>query len=452
MKISMSIPGYALCRRIAERMAGMISRSSAAVQERGSDFPVVVLLVVLCLAECGLALSMIPSSADDLILLSSVLKTHNPLSFFASDWGLGNYAYRPLHSVTLWTICQFAGVWAFPQQLLNLLLHLGVILLLLRVISRLQPDRMLSFLLAAVALVSLHTVSPTCWASDRPTAFVAIFFLLTLGHLLNAERLGTQVRVSYVTMLSILALMSKESGLVVPLFVLAYVVLQRPRSSSIVPLMVACVLTVAGYMALRFMIFGAKSAAYSESGKLLGIIAYDDWSGLAPRFRFLALVDNVGKNALAVFVPIFDGLGGFSKPAQLLTHIGIWLPTVAIICLSLGKRLSPVQKLAVLVIGINAVLHYAVFRYRVLYVPQLAFCMFVAATPMRGLSPRRDLAVKLLAAILLMFNIVFVNEHVRSLWVSRYEKLHTTKLTNIVKRFEGRIDPRVVEQVLERYD
>jgi hypothetical protein len=253
-------------------------------------------------------------------------------------------------------------------------------------------------------------------------------------------------------MLSILALMSKESGLVVTLFILAYVVLQRPRSFPIVPLVVACVLTVAGYMALRFMIFGSNTAAYTESGKLFGIVAYDDWRELGPRLRFLALADNVGKNAVAAFLPIFDGVGGFWTPARFLTRIGIWLPTVGLVLLSVRRSPSTVQKLAVLVICINAVLHYAVFRYRVLYVPQLAICLFVAAAPLKGLSLRRDLAVKLLAGILLITSVVFVSVRLRATWDSRYEKMHSTKLTNIVQRYPEQVDARIVEQVLKRYD
>jgi hypothetical protein len=205
-------------------------------------------------------------------------------------------------------------------------------------------------------------------------------------------------------------------------------------------------------MALRFMIFGSNTAAYTESGKLFGIVAYDDWRELGPRLRFLALADNVGKNAVAAFLPIFDGVGGLWTPARLLTRLGIWLPTVGLVLLSLRRSPSTVQKLAVLVICINAVLHYAVFRYRVLYVPQLAICLFVAAAPLSVPSPRRNLVMKLLACTLLITSVVFVGSRLRATLDSRYEKLHSTKLTNIVKRYPGQVDANIVEQVLKRYE
>ena len=60
----------------------------------------IVLLLLLCVALFAVTLSFPPTDADDLILLSSVANTQNPLSYFVGDWGL-NDRYRPLHSVSL---------------------------------------------------------------------------------------------------------------------------------------------------------------------------------------------------------------------------------------------------------------------------------------------------------------------------------------------------------------
>ena len=91
-----------------------------------------------------------PAAADDLRILSSVSQTRDPLSYFATDWGMQNTywltdgridtkrrTYRPLHSISIWLGYRMFGVTAYPNQLINLILHVLNCLLLLEVLYRL---------------------------------------------------------------------------------------------------------------------------------------------------------------------------------------------------------------------------------------------------------------------------------------------------------------------------
>lgn len=130
------------------------------------------LLLLLCVAMFSVALSFVPAKGDDLILLSSVANRKNPFSYFVGGWGLGNNAYRPLHSIFLWLIYRAFGISALPNQLINIALHFVSILLLFRIIQRFQPDRVVSFLLASL--------SPNIWGgrgnrNHKISALVAIY-------------------------------------------------------------------------------------------------------------------------------------------------------------------------------------------------------------------------------------------------------------------------------------
>lgn len=179
------------------------------------------LILVLGFSIFSTTISFVPANGDDLILLSSVAKISSPLKFFVGDWGLDNNAYRPLHSLSIWLIYHFFGVTASYKQLFNLVLHLAIICLLFRFISRIQPNIIVSLLLTLISLVSMSTISPVTWVSDRPTLFVALFLFLLLNYLYKYEQ-PFKVNIPYIVILSILALMSKESGLIVPIFTLYF--------------------------------------------------------------------------------------------------------------------------------------------------------------------------------------------------------------------------------------
>ena len=173
-------------------------------------------LTLLGYAFYNPALRFAPTDFDDLVLLSNIKNTNNPFSFFIQDWGFGNYGYRPLHSFSLWVGLQIFGVSSGPNQLFNLILHLVVILLLYRFTLKINKEPALAFIFSALSIVSLYTFSPPTWISDRPTLFVGIFLLLLLNFFISNES-TEKISVLIPVGLSAFALMSKESGLIVPI-------------------------------------------------------------------------------------------------------------------------------------------------------------------------------------------------------------------------------------------
>ena len=86
-------------------------------------------VVLLAFAIYQRALWFVPAAADDLRILSSVSQTRDPLSYFATDWGMQNTywltdgridtkrrTYRPLHSISIWLGYRMFGVRAYPNQ------------------------------------------------------------------------------------------------------------------------------------------------------------------------------------------------------------------------------------------------------------------------------------------------------------------------------------------------
>src|SRR5690606_29816115 len=118
-----------------------------------------------------------------------------------------------------------------------------------------------------------------------------------------------------------------------------------------------------------------------ESGYLLATWHYDSAAHLEPGWRLWAAVENVLKNVLALVLPIFDNEGGFQNRAALIRLAPIWIPTALLATVALRRPWSPLQRFAVALIVLNALVHYAAFRHRVQYVAWLGLGVLVAASP-----------------------------------------------------------------------
>ncbi len=399
----------------------------------------------------GSALYLVPANSDDLILLSSVANTSSPAKYFIGDWGRGEIRYRPLHSLTLWLAYKIFGVSAGFNQLFNLILHFVIICLLFRLIRSVKSDITLNFLIVSLSLVSLYTLSPATWVSDRPTLFVALFFLLLLNHLYKNGH-PNQGRISYIYVLSILALLSKESGLIVPLFVFYYSFHMKQYAKYRTKVIIHSIVIIAVYFTFRFAIFGSQVSSNIESGYIFGIIRYNNLSTLPVHIQYYAHLENVIKNLITPFVPIFNGRGGILMSVSSLFEKSLLsVLTMLLVVLTAHKKLSTFQKVALVIIIINSVLHYPIFRYRTHYISQLAICMFIASSPLLKNSINRKIIVKVIAVVLLLFSILGVNRSLNSSILSRYEMLNKYNLTPIVQRYSASIDNRIVERVLQRY-
>ncbi|MCX6995976.1 MAG: hypothetical protein NTV49_02565 [Kiritimatiellaeota bacterium] len=413
----------------------------------------VALLLMLGFWTYRKALSFTPANPDDLILLSQVQRVGNPLHFLVADWGLGNNAYRPLHSICLWLTYHAFGIAAGANQFINLALHLLLGCLLLRVFRRIQRDSVLCLLLSALVVVSLYTCSPAIWISDRPTLFVALCLVLLLDHVFSRTEAEDRLTVSfpYLAALSGAALLSKESGVVI-LLLIGVVALRGnlPRDVRRKLIVLVCGVGLA-YVAVRLEIFGNKAAAYSESGFLFGTLRYADWSQLPKPLRLVALGENVLKNAAAPILPVFSPAGALNLGLPLLLTAPVWCGTLLLCALSAQRKISRPQQCAVAILVLNALVHYALFRFRTQYLSEIAVCLFVAGAYQLSSDFRRRTAAKVLAAVVLMGNLWSVTRSVDDAFVAQDDELNRYRLTRVMSLYAPRISQDIAQQVSEKY-
>ena len=443
-----------------DRWAGqraLVLRAEDRLLRAESELRPYILLGILGVAVYAVSLGYPPTNGDDLSYLVLAESIDNPLSYFIQNHGIGA-TYRPLLQASLWFVYQAFGVWALPNQFINLVLHLINVCLLYRIVQRAQSDKTIAWLFAAVFMVSNYTFMAATWVSDRPMALTGLFLLLLVDHLsqhghTSGHTSGPSVRVAAIAAFSVLALMSKESGLVVPVVGLLFaLLLGRAAHLTLrhrLNIAIATMSIVGFYMVFRVLIFGSGYASYTQDGVMfLGLIRYDDSADLPQLLRYLNYAENVVKNVLAPVLPVFDGVGSLLTGRSLLVYLPILASTALLFGLAARHRLTRLQLMALMIILVNAVTHYALFRDRLHYMSHAAFCLFVATSPFLGNTQdnrRATVAVKALAVIMLMGGILWTSGMIDySMQVRRRE--FGMLPTEGLERYG-----QVVEEVLSRY-
>jgi len=417
------------------------------LEERKTDILAVLGLILLGYAFYNPALRLVPVDFDDLVLLSHVKNTSNPLNFFIQDWGFGNYGYRPLHSLSLWIGYQVFGVSSGPNQLVNIILHILVMVLLYIFLIRFQPLRYLAFTFSALAMVSLYTFSPPTWISDRPTLFVCFFLVVNLLYLSSEKKKSILILLA----LSLLALMSKESGLVVPALSIIVLFLQDGFSKKNWGIFSTLGGLVLVYLVFRLIIFGASAGTYDEAGYLFGYRYYQNSAELSGFYRVIAPIENVIKNFIAVFLPVFNGQGKLSLIGTLSNTMVLGFTTVILTMLAWKKKWDIYQKVGIALIILNALVHFQVFRYRTLYLAQVGWVIFLAASPAFVSASRRTLFALLVSAVLALWNIHIIGEDLTYMILDRMQVIQSPDFRESILASSNRIDPGVVDRIIEKY-
>jgi hypothetical protein len=414
----------------------MYARARPFLFRAENRLPPYVLLAVLAVAIYGVALKFPPTNGDDLGYLASVTKIGNPLYYFIQDHGHGNGLYRPLTPVSMWLVYKGFGLSALPNQLINLVLHIANVFLLYTIVRRAQSDTAIALLVAGVFMVSRYTFLAATWTSDRPMVLTGLFLLLLINHLTRDDAAtrptaGTGVRLSVVAAFSVLALMSKESGLVIPAVAFVYALapwhLSRLDARSRLRLAVMAASIIGLYLLFRRLIFGTDFASYSQDGYMfLGSVHYEDSAELPGLLQFLNYAENVLKNMLAPVLPVFAE-GGALLDQQYRTVSLIGALSTGLMCLlAIGRDLTRLQRIALIILVVNAVVHFSLFRMRLHYLSHAAFCLFVAASP-RFATPADDdgrrVTVKVLTLVVLVCSIVWTNDVLRAYLLERNRAL-----------------------------
>ena len=426
----------------------------------------VFFLFLIAAAVYQKALWFMPASADDLRILSSVSQTHNPLSYFTKDWGMQNTyrlsdgridtkrrTYRPLHAISIWIGYRLFGVSAYPNQLINILLHILNCAILLRILYRLRIEIWIAGLLMVLGLISLYTVSPAIWVSDRQTLVVALTVLVLFDYLIiNNEVVRDSLNMWLVVGLTVLAVLFKESGLIVPLIAAAFIVIAPGIPAKKVRPLSICALLIIGYLGLRVLLFGPNAFAYASEGYVFVNRPYTLLSDLPWYIGLLARAENILKDFLCVFLPVFHSDGRPDSLREVFGSISWWLPAVVLTISATRRPITRVQWLMLATIAANSLLHVQVFRYRVEYISQFALCIYVGSSPIwheigQAATYRRRLAA-LSAGVLALVGVSQVNRYIQSNLMERQEEMGN-RLTTVVQKYP--ISDSIVQQVLSRY-
>lgn len=399
------------------------------------------------------ALSYPPANGDDLVILSSAAKTPNPLNFLISDWGLHNNAYRPVHSILIWIAYQRFGIWALPNQFINLCLHIANLLLLFFILWKEKVNRWIAPLLVMGFGASMYAASPTVWVSDRPTLMVAAILNLTLIFLLYRKNTRLIYSIIILTALCVAALLCKESGLVIPLTIITYSLLSRsPDRKWIV---ISLIITTIVYLAFRTAIFFNQAFSYSESGYLFGITPYQDINQFPLILKFVAYLDNIIRNLLSPLLPLFGQQGELLNSSAIMERVWMILALILLFVFALknrnGNRLG---KIALIILVLNSLVHFQLYRYRTLYIGFEALILFIGNS-FTQFTWKQNYRIILTAlaclAVLIWMNTTYTGTLIDNQYFKRSQEINKFELTNVIAERGDNVSADIIKEVLARY-
>ncbi len=428
--------------------------------------PVPYLLIILIgLAVFSISLWFPPTYGDDLRYLTSTSEINNPLSYFVSSHiissqNLGNNLYRPLVSISFWVTYKIFGVWAFPNQLIGILVHILTTCIFYKTILRLSKNEILSLVISLIFLVSPATFWTATQVSDRTINYIGLLLMLFIYHIFFNKK----INIVYIAALSVFAILSKEAGLIIPLLVIMLFFLKKcfVINNNLVngktPLIFSIFL-ILFYMGLRILIFGGEFATYSQNGYLFfGLVSYKHPMDLPYFYPYLAYAENILKNIITPFFPILTGNGSVViRTWEFVIYFPILLATAILSVISLTQKLNKIQILALIIIFLNALLHFSLFRYRVLYLAQIGFCLFLSSSPKLLLNKKNKWNItvfRVVIYILLIYSVLWISWWLSTHLVQRYT-IHMNYIENLLQlsptSMDTTIDKKTILRVLEFY-
>ena len=209
---------------------------------------------------------------------------------FVGPWdrhGIESPYYRPLVVVSHAVDARVHGVNAVGCHLTNVLLHVGVVLLVYRLLRQLAfPSGVACAACLAIGLSPLAVPTAT-WISERTDSLAALFFLLACSLFLSYRR--TQRRGFYfLTLLTVvLALGAKETAGVLPLFLIVMdVVLTKWWQHRLPP--VRRLVREWGPLLLLLAAYAGICAVLLDPGRSLGESVGKPWATLLAYVRLLS--------------------------------------------------------------------------------------------------------------------------------------------------------------------
>jgi hypothetical protein len=340
---------------------------------------------------------------DDLPQLVSNPRVHSwehaPRLFVEQVWnqsllqGTGNY-YRPIFE--LWLLIQYSlfGLHPWAYHLVNVLLHMAVVGLAYLLFRRLTGDRLTASMGTVIFAVHPTHIESVAWISGVTDPLCALFVLGSFLAYMRARDAGSSTgdRIAWqVAALALyaLAMMSKETAIVVPALLVAYewLLARQDSLAARVRRVTPFVVITGAYLLVRhWVLFGfMHPEAYSLKSILLTL----------PRVLWFYTHQLVWPVGLSVFydTPFVDrpGLWDFYLPI-----VGVAVLAVAVGWLAKQSRPAAfgagwmLAMLAPAIVGMYVFIPEELVHDRYLYLPSIGFAL-MAAVALRRLSSKGEL-------------------------------------------------------------
>ena len=220
-------------------------------------------IIIAAIAVYGQVLSFGYIGLDDSALLRTryfiIGNIRNLPLAFSTDAFLGTSGsfYRPLQTVSFMIDALVGGPSPFIYHLTNFLLFIVGCLCLFWLLRTLGYSQILSTTLALLYTVHPLFVSTVAWIPSRGDVFLTIFAIASIVFFIHAMRKKGSRRLVYHGLAFFLALLSKETAVVIPfLCLLVYALEMRKKYpvTSLVPFLYTWIPAVAGWYALRSLL------------------------------------------------------------------------------------------------------------------------------------------------------------------------------------------------------
>lgn len=197
---------------------------------------------------------------DDLIILDNYDKISSPASVvtaFTSQYGFnqGTPYYRPIVMLSFVLDAQISGRSPIFYHISNLIFHFLVAILLLKILVRFNIPQKLALLITLIFVVHPLVTNAVIWIVGRNDLIAAIFTLLSFIYFMKYLEQQNIKSLFLHSGFYLLALLSKEVAIMLPLLSLIYVLLfvgNGVKGKALVKIIGAWIIPVILFLVLRY--------------------------------------------------------------------------------------------------------------------------------------------------------------------------------------------------------
>lgn len=327
-----------------------------------------------------------------------------PLYFTQHVWShlqvklMGNY-YRPVFLLWLLLNNTIFGLNAAWWHLATVVIHVAATFMVYLLARRLSKDSVVATV--ATLIFGLHPVhiEGVAWVSGVTEPLLALFLIPSFLFYLNWREARRKARLYFVAsvVLYSLAMLAKETALVMPAFIVIYEWINRPAAPAAGPRSKRILLGLrraTPYVAVTIAYLAARTAVLGGLGHVQSSLSLSTLVLTWPSVLWFYLKQLFWPVNLSVFYDVpyvtSPGLANFAWPMIGLAAFstGLWLMWRK---LGAGDRLSMAMATAWLTLPILPVLNLSVFAEgetvhdRYLYLPSIGFAI-IAAIALRHLN------------------------------------------------------------------